>query len=175
MKSIICQKKSILYQCLHELQPSLLPHCRFFCNPESLGKKSQGEPSTKDWLESRRADIDRSTWNRVPSLYRSVRYRHGKTMDIPWKQAPSRRGPRLTRHFRHDEDRSKTSKNPLFLTTWPTFFFSTTQKSLFLQVYPSHSKCQNKVPPKTELTLSRGDFSDLAHGLLGVPTTFTCV
>ena len=89
-------------------------------------------------------------------------------MEKPWifpgnkRQAGADHG--RPRRFRCDEDRSKTTKNHLILTTWPTFFFSTTQKSLFLLTFSCHSKCQNKVPPKPELTLSRDDFSDLAHG-----------
>ena len=90
-------------------------------------------------------------------------------MEKPWlfpgnkRQASADHG--RPRRFRWDEDRSKTTKNHLILTSWPTFFFSTTQKSLFLLTFSCHSKCENKVPPKPELTLSRDDFSDLAHGL----------
>ena len=49
-------------------------------------------------------------------------------MEKPWIFPGNKRqagaDPGWPDHFRHDEDRSKTSKNPLNLTTWPTFFFS---------------------------------------------------
>ena len=114
---------------LHALQPSLLPHCRFFCNTESLGKKSQSERSTKDWLESRQ----RRYWSIdfEPRALAIVAY--GIAMEKPWIFPGNKRQAGADHGWPDAFDTTKTGRRRAkTLSFWPLgqLFFSVIPKKV---------------------------------------------